>query len=208
MEFYDDSPATRFFTDQSIVLSGGRKQDEVTREWEFTERILYINYLFNDQSISIGIFDDITRTYVRKTVYVKDYQTAECILKEIAKTYPGKVETKDFLPKWKVFYAAMKDSVCVESQVTDVDGSCGQCGDYESNEFIFLYVPAVPGTALNQSSLGLHWDFDCFGGVKHIGTYEDVVDDVKDLAERMESSAEEKYKSKAGKVLKALAKIS
>lgn len=208
MEFYDDSPATRFFTDQSIVLSGGRKQDEVTHEWEFTERIFYANYDFESKSIGFAIFDDVAREYVLKQVWAEDYESAETLLMEVAKTYPGKVKTKDFLPKWKVFYAAMKDSVCVESQVTDVDGSCGQCGDYESNEFIFLYVPAVPGTGLDQPSLGLHWDFDCFGGVKHSGTYEDVIDDVKDLAERMESCAEEKYQRNVGKVLKALAKIS
>lgn len=208
MEFYDDSPATRFFLDQMVVLSGDRKQDEVTLDWEFTERILYVNYQFEDKSISIGIYDDVTRSYVRETVYVKDYQTAESILKEIAKTYPGKVKVKDFLPKWKVFYTAMKDSVFVASQMRETEGSCGTCGDYNTDEFIFMYVPAVPGTGLDEPSLALHWDFGCFGGTKHAGVYEDVVADVTALADRMEGFAEEQYVDNVKTMKEALAKIS
>jgi hypothetical protein len=208
MEFYDDSPATRFFTDQMVLLSGGRKQDEVTHEWEFTERIFYANYDFESKSIGFSIFDDVIREYVLKQVWVEDYESAETLLMEVAKTYPGKVRTKDFLPKWKVFYTAMKDSVYIESQVTEVDGSCDTCGDYDRDEFIFLYVPAVPGTGLDQPSLALHWEFGCFGGTKFAGVYEDVVDKVTAMAERMEGFAEEQYVNNVKVMKKALAKIS
>lgn len=208
MEFYDDSPATRFFTDQMVLLSGGRKQDEVTREWEFTERIFYANYDFESKAIGFSIFDDVTREYVLKPVWAEDYETAERILNEIAKTYPKKVKVKDFLPKWKVFYTAMKDSVFVASQMRETEGSCDTCGDYDTDEFIFLYVPAVPGTGLDEPSLALHWDFGCFGGTKYAGVYEDVVDDVTAMADRMEGSAKEQYVSNVKAMKKALAKIS
>lgn len=204
MEFYDDMPATRFFVDSAVVLSGARKQDEVTREWEFTERILYTSYLFEDKSISISIFDDITREYVWKPQYVKDYSTAERIIKEIAKEYPGKVKVKSLLSQWQVFYSAMEDAVFIESPVRDTDGSCGQCDDYNRDEFIFLYVPAVPGTKLDQPSLGLHWDFGCFGGEKWSGEYEEVVEEVTSLTSRMHSSAEDQYRSTIEEVQKTL----
>lgn len=208
MEFYDDSPATRFFTDHMVLLSGGRKQDEVTRKWEFTERIFYANYDFESKSIGFAIFDDVTRKYVLESVWVEDYESAERLLKEIAKTYPGKIKVKDFLPKWKVFYAAMKDSVFVASKMRETEGSCDSCGDYDTDEFIFLYVPAVPGTGLDEPSLALHWDFGCFGGTKHAGVYEDVVDDVTEMAGRMESFAEEQYMKSVKAMNKALASIS
>lgn len=208
MEFYDDSPATRFFTDQMVVLSGDRTQDAVTREWEFTERIFYANYDFESKSIGFAIFDDVTRKYVFESVWVEDYESAERLLKEIAKTYPGKIKVKDFLPKWKVFYAAMKDSAFVASQMRETEGSCDSCGDYDTDEFIFLYVPAVPGTGLDEPSLALHWDFGCFGGTKYSGVYEDVVDDVTALADRMEGSAEEQYVDNVRAMKKALTKIS
>lgn len=208
MEFYDDSPATRFFTDQMVVLSGDRTQDAVTREWEFTERIFYANYDFESKSIGFAIFDDVTRKYVLESVWVEDYESAERLLKEISKTYPGKIKVKDFLPKWKVFYAAMKDSAFVASQMRETEGSCDTCGDYDTDEFIFLYVPAVPGTGLDEPSLALHWDFGCFGGTKYSGVYEDVVDDVTALADRMEGSAEEQYVDNVRAMKKALTRIS
>lgn len=207
MEFYDDMPATRFFQDSAIVLSGGRKQDEVTRQWEFTERIFYANYIYADKSISIGIFDDISRKYVMEMTYVKDYATAERLLKQIAKDYPGKVKLKDFLPKWKIFYTAMENAVEISSPVTDASGSCDSCGNYDTDEFLFLYVPAVPGTDLDEPSLGLHWEFGCYGGRKWAGSYDDAVEGVTEMAGHMEESVQADYKPNVTAVMETLTKL-
>jgi hypothetical protein len=205
MEFYnDDSPATRFFTDQSIVLSGGREQDAVTREWTFTERIFYANYNFDDKSISLSIFDDEIRKYVLEPSYVKDYATAENLLRKIAAEYPKKVRVEDFLSKWKVFFTAMTDAVYVQSPITDTHNECGRCGDYNRDEFIFLYVPAVPGTALDEASLGVHWEYGCFGGIKISGTYEDEVEAVSELIQRMKESVMDDYAANVDEVLNVL----
>ena len=76
MEFYNDSPFTNLFNDHSVVLSGGREQDEVTREWTFTEKIFYASYCLADKSISLSVFDDETREYLRGPVYVRTFHEA------------------------------------------------------------------------------------------------------------------------------------
>jgi hypothetical protein len=208
MEFYNDSPATTFFTDESVLLSGGREQDEVTREWTFTERVFYANYHFDDKSISLSIFDDVTRSYVLDPGYVKDYATAERLLRQVAKEYPKKIQVKSFLAKWKVFFAAMDGgAVAMGSRVTDFSESCDTCGDYNTDEFIFLYVPAVPGTALTEASLGLHWDFGCYGGMKISGVYEDVAESVTELALKMQDSTQDEYKDEVQVVIDTLSKV-
>lgn len=195
MEFYyEDTPATGLFRDHSVVLKGDRTQDEVTQEWTFTERILYMNYEFGSKSISFAIYDDEASEYFLDTVYVEDYVTAENLLKKITAEHPGRIDTEDYLPLWKVFFEAMKETMFIESPVTNVSGSCGTCGDYNRNEFIFLYVPAVPGTALEDPSLGLHWEFGCFGGEKIAGDYEEVYSKVSDLLIMMKSRALDEYK--------------
>lgn len=208
MEFYDDMPATRFFQDAAIVLSGDRRQDEETLKWEFTERILYLNHNFEDKSISIGIFDDVTCKYVMEVVYVKDYVTVERLLKQIAKDYPGKVKLKAFLAKAKVFFTAMEGAIAVESRVTDASGSCDGCGNYDTDEFIFLYVPAVPGSGLDEASLGLHWEFGCYGGRKIAGSYDEVAAEVTNLVGPLEDSVQDEYKQSVEIVKDALAKLS
>lgn len=189
MEFYDDSPATSLFTSDAIVLSGGREQDEVTRQWTFTERILYISYDFAGKSISIGIFDDVSRSYVLGLINATDYQQAESVLLGIEAEYPDTVSANDFLPVWETFFAAMDKTVWIEANVTDASGTCEQCGDQNVDQFAFLYVPAVPGSALSESSLCLHWEFGCYGGTKYTGTYEDKVDHVRSLLTQMKAQA-------------------
>jgi hypothetical protein len=207
VEFYDDSPATKYFRDVSIVLSGGREQDAVTREWSFTERIFYANYCFSDKSISLAIFDDVTRNYVLDTVYLQDYSEAAELLQVIAGDYPGKINVKGTLSQWKVYFTAMKEGDFIESPVSDIDGSCGQCGDYNRDEFIFLYVPAVPGTDLDEASLGIHWDYGCFGGNKVTGVYDEVVEEVTEVLTRLEEVAKGKYKSAPKEALELLSKL-
>lgn len=189
MEFYDDSPATSLFTSDAIVLSGGREQDAITRQWTFTERILYISYDFAGKSISIGIFDDVSRSYVLGLINATDYQQAESVLLGIEAEYPDTISSEDFLPDWKTFFTAMDKAVWIEGNVTDYAEDCEQCGDVNVDTFAFLYVPAVPGSALSESSLCLHWEFGCFGGTKYAGTYEDKVDHVRSLLTQMESQA-------------------
>lgn len=207
MEFYyEDTPATGLFRDHSVVLSGDRTQDEVSREWSFTERILYINYGFADKSLSFAIYNDEAGEYLLDAVHVEDYETAEGLLKEIAAEYPGKIDMEDYLPLWKIFFEAIKEAVFIESPVTNVSGSCGTCGDYNRNEFIFLYVPAVPGSALADPSLGLHWEFGCFGGEKIAGTYEEVLTKVSDLLILMKSRALDEYKKDVVEAMAVLTK--
>jgi hypothetical protein len=189
MEFYDDSPATKLFTSDAIVLSGGREQDAVTRKWTFTERILYINYDFAGKSISIGIFDDVSRSYILGLINATDYQQAESVLLGIEAEYPDMISSDDFLPVWETFFAAMDKTVWIEANVTDASGTCEQCGDQNVDQFAFLYVPAVPGSALSESSLCLHWEFGCFGGTRYTGTYEETVDDVRSMLCQMKSKA-------------------
>ena len=207
MEFYyEDTPATGLFRDTSLVLSGDRTQDEVTQEWTFTERILYMNYELSYKSLSFAIFDDEAGKYVLTPVHVEDYQAAENLLNEIVEAYPGKIDLGDYLPVWKLFFEVMKESVFIESPVTNVSGSCGTCGDYNRNEFIFLYVPAVPGTALADPSLGLHWEFGCFGGEKVAGVYEEVLTKVSDLLILMKSRALDEYKKDVVEAMAVLTK--
>jgi hypothetical protein len=189
MEFYDDSPATKLFTSDAIALSGGRKQDAVTREWTFTERILYVDYNFDSKIISISIHDDVSRTYILGPLSAADYAQAKEILLDIEAEYPDTISSEDFLNDWETFYAAMDKTVWIEADVTDAIGTCDQCGDTNMDRFAFLYVPAVPGSSLSESSLCLHWEFGCFGGTKFAGTYEDTVDDVRDLLNQMCSKA-------------------
>jgi hypothetical protein len=207
VEFYNDSPATNYFVDKSVVLSGERKQDAVTREWSFTERIFYANYYMEDMSLCFSIFDDVTRSYVLEPVYLTEYKEAESLLRDIAKQYPGKIQIKKFLTEWAVYFTAVEEAVFLHGKVSDIDGSCGQCDDYNRDEFIFLYVPAVPGTPLNEPSLGIHWDYGCFGGTKITGVLEDVVDDVQALLPRMHEQAESKYKKDIQEMINILAKV-
>ena len=189
MEFYDDSPATKLFTSDAIVLSGGREQDPVTRQWTFTEKILYIDYNFASKAISISIHDDVTRAYLFGPLNATDYPQAKAILLDIEAEYPDMISSEDFLYDWETFFTAMDKSVWVEGDVTDYAESCEQCGDVNVDTFAFLYVPAVPGSRLNESSLCLHWEFGCFGGTKYAGTYDETVDDVRSLLNQMESKA-------------------
>lgn len=189
MEFYDDSPATKLFTSAATLLSGGREQDAVTRKWTFTEKIFYVNYDFATKSISLSIFDDVSRSYVLGPVNVTDFQQAKAMLLGIESEYPAKVVSKDYLSVWKTFFTAMDKAVWIDADVTDAFGTCDQCGDVNVDTFIFLYVPAVPDSKLRDSSLCLHWEFGCFGGTKFTGTYDETVDDVRSLLGQMESKA-------------------
>lgn len=189
MEFYDDSPATKLFTSDAIVLSGDRKQDAVTRKWTSTERIFYINYDFAGKAISVSIHDSVSRAYVLRPLNVTDYEQAKNVLLGIEAEYPDTVSSEDFLSDWKTFFAAMDKTVWIEGNVTDFAADCDQCGDVNVDIFAFLYVPAVPGSALYESSLCLHWEFGCFGGTKYAGTYEDTIDDVRSLLNQMKSKA-------------------
>lgn len=206
MEFFDDSPATRYFVDESVILSGGRSQDAETHEWSFTECIFYMGYVFEDKTVSIAIYDDSSRSYILKTVYVSDYLTAESLLKKINADYPGKIKVKNILAKCRVYFKAVEDSFFIQSKVTDYNESCDQCGDYNRDEFIFLYVPAIPNTPLNESSLAIHWEYGCFGGTKHSGVYDDVVGDVDELLARMEEAVWEAYQQDVAAARDVIAK--
>lgn len=204
MEFYDDSPATKLFTSDAIVLSGGRKQDTVTRKWTFTERTLFVNYDFSGKYISISVFDDVSRAYVLGPVYATSYQQAKSVLMGLESEYPTKVDMVDYLSLWETFYAAMPETVWIEANVTDSTGTCDQCGDTNVDTFAFLYVPAVPGSELSESSLCLQWEFGCFGGTKFTGTYDETVDDVRSLLGQMESKAKGNDKRSIKNALDAL----
>lgn len=204
MEFYDDSPATRLFTSDAIVLSGGREQDPVTLKWNFTERILYIDYNFASKDIALSIHDDVTRTYLLGPLYATSYEQAKAILLGIETEYPDMVSSDDFLPDWKTFFTAMDKAVWVEGNVTDYAEHCEQCGDMNVDTFAFLYVPVVPRSRLTESSLCLHWEFGCFGGTKYAGTYDETVDDVRSLLNQMKSKAMGSDKSNIKSALAAL----
>lgn len=206
MEFYNDSPFTNLFNDHSVVLSGGREQDEVTREWTFTEKIFYASYCLADKSISLSVFDDETREYLRGPVYVRTFHEAALFVKEIAAEFPKKIAVKKLLAEMELYFTAMSDSAAfVEGRVTEVNYSCDQCGDYNTDEFIFLYVPAVPDSKLTEASLGLHWKFGCFGGRKSSGVFEDVVDEVQEMLEDMLEGAKTTCKPEIREALSVLA---
>ena len=206
MEFYNDSPATSFFASESIILSGERVQDTLTYEWKFTEKILYTGFNFDDKSISISIFDDVTREYPLGPVYLKDYFTAESLLREIAMDYPEKVFPEQFLPKWAAFFKALEGSAFIHSNVTDTYDSCDQCGDYNVDVFGFLYVPAVPESGLTETSLCFHWEYGCFGGKEITGVYEDVSADVRETLGTMKQYALPKYQHSVQAALDVLEK--
>jgi hypothetical protein len=202
---FNSTPADKIFPDVAIVLSGDRKQDPVTREWDFTECIFYADYHFEDRSVSIGVFDDVTRTYLYETEYLHSVERAVAILEAIDVEYPGKINVKELTSSFKLFFLVAENAVGIDTPVTDFSASCEQCGDYNVDTLKFLYVPAVEGTLFKEGSIDLHWEYGCYGGTRIEGNYEDNYDAAKELLERAKSMASpKKYKREIQKAIVSL----
>lgn len=202
---YNSLPLDSLFPEQSVVLSGTRKQDPVTREWEFTECIFYLRFDFDDACISISVFDDVTRSYIYGTEYVTSLERAVSLLQEIDAAYPGHINVKKLTAKCKLFLRVAENAVSIKTPVSDYSDSCDQCGDYNVDILRFLYVPAVEGAKLREGSLDIHWDYGCYGGSMIQGSYEDYREQAEELLGRALSMASsKKYKKEIRRALNSL----
>lgn len=193
------------FPDTSVLLRGGRKQDPVTREWEFTECVFYLSYNFDDVSISIGIYDDSTRSYLLETEYVKSLDKAVEILKLVNADFPGKIKVKSLTSTFELFYRVAPHAVYVNTPISDTNHSCDQCGDYNVDTLNFLYVPALEGSKFKEGSVEIHWEYGCYGGTRIEGSYEDYKDSAIELLNRAKKLASKKsYRAKVQEAIAAL----
>lgn len=202
---YNSTPAEVTFPQQSLVLSGDRKQDPETREWEFTEVTFYLDYNFDDRSISIEVFDDVTRTSLVGREYIKNSADALAIIEAIDVQYPGKIKVAKLKKTFKLFFEVGVGAVAIDTPVTDTDYTCDQCGDYNVDTMKFLYVPGVKGTDFEEGSIELHWEYGCYGGLKVEGTYSDKADEAIEILNRAINAASKKsYKRKLREAVTAL----
>lgn len=194
-EFYESTPATRYFKSSRINLSGERIYNDETESWDGGEVILWVNYHFDRQNVSLEVYDDAQNGY-RTEVEAEDFNTVVSTLQGLAEVYPDKKTSLDaLLPAMKVFFQAIPGMFANEADVTNVDfGSCSRCGDYNVDKFYFIYVPAVPGTVLTEASLGLHWDFGCYGGREEAGTFDEVAEEVRQILSDMLKHADNNRK--------------
>lgn len=193
------------FPETSVVLRGYRKQDEETLEWEFTEAVFYLSYNFDDASISIGIYDNATRSYLLETEYVKSAERAIEILQMIDGDFPGKLDVETLTSKFELFFELAPQAVYIHTPVTDTNDTCDQCGDYNVDTLRFLYVPALEGTDFTEGSLDIHWEFGCYGGKMIEGSVEDYREIAVEMLGRAKSFASsKKYRREIQKAIVAL----
>lgn len=202
---YIKTPADQIFPAVALVLSGDRKQDPKTREWDFTECIFYVDYHFDDRSISIGVFDDVTRSYLYETKYAKSLGEAVATIEAIDVEYPNKFSVRELSVAFDLFYRVAEHAVSVHTPVTDTSDSCDQCGDHNVDIMDFLYVPALEGSEFTEGSIALHWEYGCYGGTVVEGSYEDNVDQAREILQRAKSMASAKrYRKELQRALVSL----
>lgn len=193
------------FHDTSVILSGSRKQDPVTYEWDFTEAIFYLGYNFDDASISLGIYDDASRSYLLETEYVKSADRAIEILQMVDTDFPGKLNVQKLSSKFELFFKVAENAVYIHTPVTDTNDTCDQCGDYNVDILRFLYVPALEGSEFSEGSLDIHWEYGCYGGKMLQGSYEDYREMAVEMLDRAKSFASsKKYRREIQKAIVAL----
>lgn len=189
---YNATPADKIFPSIAVILRGERKQDPETREWDFSECIFYADYLFGDKSISIGVFDDVTRSYLVETKYVKTLNEAVAMVQAIDMEYPGKIEVKKLVSKFKLFFRVCQNAVAISTPVTDTNDTCEQCNDSNVDTLDFLYVPALDGSSFKEGSLDIHWEYGCYGGTVIEGSSEMYLTEAYTLLKRAKSMASSK----------------
>lgn len=192
-EYYTESPAARFFRDESFILAGGRFQDPKTREWTFTEISFYLNFAPYAHGIQMSIWDSEKREYEMEPTFFEEYVPMQEKLSEINAKYPGKIEVQNLLDKAHIYFEGIGESVYIEDKVTDEEADCEQCGDYNVDAFEFRYFPAVPNSFLEEASLDLHWQFGCYGGLKIHGTFDEKAQEALDTLNHMFSVASDEY---------------
>lgn len=202
---YNETPAYQMFPETSVVLRGYRKQDEETLEWEFTEAVFYLRYDFDDASISLGIYDNATRSYLLETEYAKSAEQAIETLQLIDADFPEKLDAKSLSSKFELFFKVAENAVYVNTPVTDTNDTCDQCGDYNVDTLRFLYVPALEGTEFSEGSLDIHWEYGCYGGKMIEGSVEDYREIAVEMLDRAKSFASsKKYRREIQKAIVAL----
>lgn len=204
-EFYQSTPVTTLFESEGILLGGGRKQDPDSLHLTIDEVILYLDYDFIESTVKMQIFDDSLRTYTFDEVYSQEsYDRAVSDIQKISEEYPNRVEFRRIMETWKLFFTVAPKIVVIEGLVSDFTAKCDTCSDYNVDEFNFIYAPAFPGTELSESSLGLHWEYGCFGGKIYEGTFEDNVEEVHSMLRKMLIKAESKYKGEIKRALETI----
>lgn len=189
MVSYAACSVTEIFEEQHIILSGVRAQDEKTGRWSSSEVSLRISYEFEDSSVDISVYDMGTRnTLLRESAVTFD--DAKMTLTSISKDYPKRVNVKEMLSVFGIFFTVTNGSVFIDSPVGEPSSEpCENCGDIHNNRFTFLYVPSAPGTALEEPSLNLAWDNDCNGETVISGTFDTAKKEVLKALKRMKGFA-------------------
>lgn len=200
-EFYGDNnfPAAKMLEDVSVVLFGERGTDRSGASYS-TEVVLYIEYNYVVKDISISIYDMGQGDVIYSKSFTNPTQ-GQVFLRGIAKEYPDRIDLNEIFSTWDLFFKAAEKMVFISSTITNPDIYCETCNDIMRDEFEFLYVPAVPGSALDEASLYLHWEYGCLGGETLSGEYSEVADSMIANLSEMFRACEDEYKND---ILKAL----
>lgn len=202
---YNETPASQTFPDTSVILRGGRSYDPLTQEWDFTECLFYVSYAFEDNSISLFIYDNATRTYPLDPEYVKSLDRAKEILEMVDMEYPEVIDVDNFLKTFELFYQVAPQTVHVRTPISDINDSCDQCGDSNVDTLEFLYIPAVEGTDFPEGSIDLHWEYGCYGGKQIAGSYTDCHEKAMETLIRAKDAAtSKKYRREVQKAIAGL----
>lgn len=186
------SPAAEFFKDSALLVAGENTRDSVTREWSCNHTTLFIDPRLTLESLNVNIYDAGNRKDV-VSANLTDYESAETLFLQINKDYPNKIELPKMLDMSRVFFEVLPNVCYVGEPVRGGLHNCEYCG-INDDEFQFLLVPASPGTALNEASLNLHWEYGCYGGTGVNGIFSDTKDDALDLLQQILSAADKEYR--------------
>lgn len=161
------------FRSQMVTLAGDAGRIGEFSEWTFTEIVLFINYFYENKSMSIHIFDYGTQNAVIPTVELTDEESTAEVLNQIFKDFPGVLDEQKLLETVSVYFAGVKNSLVYKGELALDPTICDRCGVQEFDLYEIRYFPAVPGTKLNEDSLEIYWEYAC----NHISILDGTIDD-------------------------------
>ena len=193
-EFYNSSPATKYFIGDAFVLRGSRKQDPDTREWTFDEATLHMTFDVVRQSMNLSVFDDKTRKYTHEFKSSKP-KDVDAFLRKVEKDYKRMVPATYFTRAAKFLELAPQGfgvELDLDAHLDFRDRYCEQCGDTNSNEIAAYYFPAI---GKRPASVGVKWDIGCYDGDMSDGAKVDTIDSVLEIISRALTFAQDEDKA-------------
>jgi hypothetical protein len=201
MEFYNDSPATSFFVGGNVDLTANRP--ELLRR----SVMLWMSFSFAQPqpSMNLSIYNDATRSYVAN--FKGGLNELPAFIEATEKDY-NMVLPADLVDQATKFLAVKDQGFGFQREMDndyDSNAYCETCGDYNRNEVLAFYFPAFSENS--EASIGIGYDYGCYGGDKWVGDYGMMKDRVLEYAKTISPHAESRALKQIKKFIKRVKQL-